>query len=174
MDGGFTAKPLGLRQIDQAYPLVRAIAPDLPVERWRAFAMALIGPSARPAAPAGIMTVQNERAYIHGLFSYAAREDLRFGQILSVDNFVVLDLFNLPDAASSLIQSMEALARALDCTAIHTALPESYADSSGHVHSMLGFFRDAGHDVDGVRLCKALARDGDNLSRPLTVAGNAD
>jgi hypothetical protein len=174
MDQGFTAKPLGLRQIDQAYPLVRAIAPDLPVERWRDFAAALIGPSGAPGTPAGIMTVQNERGYIHGLFTYAAAEDLRCGKILAVDNFVVLDLFNLPAAVSSLLQAMEELAHTLDCTAIHTALPECYAPAPGHGHPMLGFFRDEGHDVESLRLCKALAGNKDNLSRPLTVAGNAE
>ncbi|HYD67496.1 hypothetical protein [Azospirillum sp.] len=163
-----------MRQIDQAYPLVRAIAPDLPVERWRSFATALTGASAPPGAPAGIMTVQNDRGYIHGLFSYAVKEDLRFGRILSVDNFVVLDLFNVSDAASSLLQTMEDLGRTLHCTAIHTNLRECYAGTPAHGHPMLGFFRDEGHDVDGVRLCKALAGDKDNMSRPLTVAGNAE
>lgn len=169
MDGGFTAKPLGMRQIDQAYPLVRAIAPDLPVERWRSFATARIGASATPGMPTGIMTVQSDRGYIHGLFIYAERDDLRHGKTLSVDNFIVLDLFNVADAASSLIQSMETLAKALGCVAIQASLPECYAQGGTTDGFMAGFFRDAGHHVDGVRFCKALPGVGDNLSRPLTA-----
>ena len=169
MDGGFTAKPLGMRQIDQAYPLVRAIAPDLPVERWRGFAEALIGASEGPGASAGIMTAQSDRGYIHGLFTYAAREDLRHGKVLSVDNFVVLDLFNLADAAFSLIRAMDTISRTLNCAAIHTILPDSYAEAGGGDRSVMGFFRDAGHHVDGARFYKALPGVGDNLSRPLTA-----
>ncbi|HEY0833176.1 MAG TPA: hypothetical protein VGE72_04620 [Azospirillum sp.] len=172
MDEGFTAKPLGLRQIDQAYPLVRTIAPDLEVERWRGFATALTGLSRASGAPGGIMTAQNERGYIHGLFSYSVRADLHYGQVLAVDNFIVLDLFNPAGAASVLLKAMEDVARAHHCAAIHTALPERCAGPPDERHSMLGFFRDGGHKVVSPRLCKVLAGNQDNLSRPLSTVGD--
>lgn len=171
MDDSFIAKPLGQRQIDQAYPLVRAIAPDLAVERWRAFATAHIGSAESPAGSAtGIMTVQNARGYIHGLFSYAIEEHLRHGRILAVENFVVLDLFDMAGAAEALLHAMEGQARALGCSAIHTTLPETYADFGGKGpdsgKSVLSCFRNEGHRTETLRLCKPLDGANDNRVRP--------
>lgn len=163
MDDTFIVKPLGQRQIDQAYPLVRAIAPDLAVERWRAFAASHIGTEDSPIGSAtGIMTVQNGRGYIHGLFSYAIEEHLRHGRILAVENFVVLDLFDPSGAAEILVHSMETQARALGCSAIHTTLPATYAERRQSERSVLSCFRNEGHQPEKLRLCKALDRANDN------------
>src|SRR3954464_459686 len=79
MTDTYVAKPLARRQIDQAFPVVQTIAPDLGVERWRAFAAAVLAaaeletgdaipagstgqgmePRGVMAEPRGIMTVQN-------------------------------------------------------------------------------------------------------------------
>lgn len=185
MDESFIAKPLGRRQIDQAYPLIGAIAPTLGVERWRAFAAAMIGEGATAAPggtiPSGIMTVQNANGYIHGLFSYNVEQDLRHGRALVVDNFVVLDLFDLPGAAEVLLHAMDGLARDLGCTAIHTNLPEPYAALSagsaagGPASQVLDCFRGEGHRTETVRLCKAFGGANDNGSRrdrTTRLAGN--
>lgn len=171
MDDSFIAKPLGQRQIDQAYPLVRAIAPDLSVEQWRAFAAALIGTKHTRAASTGIMTVQNARGYLHGLFSYAIEEHLRHGRILAVDNFVVLDLFDMTGPAETLLRSMEVLARSLGCTAIHTTLPDSAVGSPESQHSLLSCFQNEGHRTETLRLCKPL--DGANDNRARSSKGGA-
>ena len=163
MDDSFIAKPLGQRQIDQAYPLVRAVAPDLPVERWRAFAAALIGTLDTPAPPTGIMTVQNARGYLHGLFSYAIEEHLRHGRILAVENFVVLDLFDTSGPAEALLRSMEVLARGLGCTAIHTTLPEGAAGRPDT--PLLACFRNEGHRTETLRMCKPLDGANDNRAQ---------
>ena len=42
MHDTYVAKPLICRQIDQAFPVVQTIAPDLDVERWRDFAAAVL------------------------------------------------------------------------------------------------------------------------------------
>ena len=42
MHDTYVAKPLIYRQIDQAFPVVQTIAPDLDVERWRDFAAAVL------------------------------------------------------------------------------------------------------------------------------------
>lgn len=187
MDESFIAKPLGRRQIDQAYPLIGAIAPALGVERWRAFAAAMIGEGAASAPggamPCGIMTVQNANGYIHGLFSYNVEQDLRHGRALVVDNFVVLDLFDLPGAAEVLLHAMDGLARDLGCTAIHTNLPEPYATlpteapPAGVGRRVLDCFRGEGHRAETMRLCKAFGGANDNgtrngKGRTVRLAGN--
>ncbi|WP_181449429.1 hypothetical protein [Azospirillum thermophilum] len=173
MDESFIAKPLGRRQIDQAYPLICAISPGLAVERWRAFAAALLDRNGQSALPAGIMTVQNANGYIHGLFSYAVEEDLRHGPALVVDNFVVMDLFDLGGAAEVLLRAMEALAARLGCTAIHTNLPEAYAILTGAENPVMACFRGQGHRMETMRLCKPLGGANDNGSRDGDAAGCA-
>jgi hypothetical protein len=174
MHDAYVAKPLVRRQIDQAFPVVQTIAPDLVVERWRAFAAVLIASgdlespaplhaeqveagadtAAPPAHPRGIMTVQNSRGYIHGLFSYTVEEHLRHGRVLAVENFVVLDLFDQGGAAAELLQAMDELAQSLDCAAIHTNLPDNYSSLPEYCNWVLTRFREAGHAVETLRLCK--------------------
>lgn len=160
MDDSFIAKPLGQRQIDQAYPLVQAIAPGLGVEQWRAFAAAFLAPRDAPAPPAGIMTVQNARGYIHGLFSFTVERSLHHGRILAVSNVMVLDLFDMSGPAEALLRSMEGLARGHGCAAIHTTLPEGLREGAGDGseshRTLLGCFRNEGHRLETLRLCKPL------------------
>lgn len=164
MDDSFIAKPLGQRQIDQAYPLVRAVAPDLGVEQWRAFAAAFL---ARREAPGGIMTVQNARGYIHGLYAFTVEQSLRHGRILAVTNVVVLDLFDMTGPAETLLRSMEGLARGHGCSAIHTTLLQGAAPAEpASQPSLLGCFRNEGYWADSVRLCKPLDGANDNRARP--------
>ncbi|MBK1837611.1 hypothetical protein JHL17_09310 [Azospirillum sp. YIM B02556] len=173
MDDGFIAKPLGRRQIDQAYPLVCAIAPGLGVDQWRAFAAAVLDDATRgggtgggtgsgPPADRGIMTVQNAQGYMHGLFSYAVEPQLFHGRTLCVDNFVVLDLFDVAGIAETLLRAMEGLARRLGCTAIHTTLPERYLPRASRRSPIPDCFHIEGHRQETVRFCKDLLVVNDN------------
>lgn len=167
MDHGFIAKPLARRQIDQAFPLIRTVLPALDVDRWRAFASALTGLPEAPAAPCGIMTAQNGHGYIHGLFSYATGAHLSHGRLLSVENFIVLDLIDVSGAADALLRAMESVARLLGCGAIHTCLPAHMASQPGARAGMLDHFRAAGHTVEAhgsatLRLSKCVERANDN------------
>ncbi|PWC33648.1 hypothetical protein TSO352_24885 [Azospirillum sp. TSO35-2] len=162
MDDSFIAKPLGRRQIDQAYPLVRAIAPGLTVEQWRAFAAAVLDDGGAPAARAGIMTIQNAQGYLHGLFSYAIEPDLRHGRVMNVDNFVVLDLFDTVGVAGALLRAMDGLARRLGCAAIHTILPERHLAATSPNNPIPDCFQTEGHRRETIRFCKDLAVVNDN------------
>lgn len=171
MDDGFIAKPLEKRQIDQAFPVVRAILPDLGVERWRAFAAAMISVGDTMGGPrTGIMTVQNGRGYIHGLFSYAVEENLHHGRILAVDNFIVHDLFDLPGTATVLLRAMDGIARGLGCSAIHTSLPKPYSSQANDCGPVMNCFREEGHAQETLRLCKSLDGANDNHAHTFTTA----
>ena len=169
MHDTYVAKPLIRRQIDQAFPVVQTIAPDLDVERWRDFAAAILSvhelefedkstgrKEAAEPRPRGIMTVQNERGYIHGLFSYTVEEHLRHGRVLDVENFIVLDLFDMAGAADELLNAMDRLAEDLGCTAIHTNLPDDYSSLPDYCNWLLTCFRESGHEVETLRLCKRM------------------
>ena len=170
MHATYVAKPVIRRQIDQAFPVVQTIAPDLDVDRWRDFAAAVLLPrelefeldttgrtdDGAVPNPRGIMTVQNDRGYIHGLFSYTVEEHLRHGRVLTVENFIVLDLFDMAGAADELLNAMDRVAEALGCTAIHTNLPDDYSSLPDYCNWLLACFRDAGHAVGTLRLCKRM------------------
>lgn len=182
MDDGFIAKPLGRRQIDQAYPLVCAMAPGLGVDQWRAFAAAVLDSATLGSSPdggagegrlpasRGIMTVQNAQGYLHGLFSYTAEPHLLHGRTLCVDNFVVLDLFDVAGVAEALLRAMEGLARRLGCAAIHTTLPDRPTRSGARHGSrrdpIPDCFRTEGHRQETIRFCKDLAVVNDNALMP--------
>ena len=173
MDDFFTTRLLTRRQIDQAYAVARMVVPDLTVECWRDFAAALIqdagdpDPSATegPAAASGIMTVQTHQGYIHGLFSFRTDPHLRHGRVLTVDNFMVVDMVDPAGTASLLLRAMDRTAHALGCSAIHTTLPANYAQLPEYCNAVLTYFRDDGHAVDTLRLCKTVDGANDNESQ---------
>lgn len=149
--------------------MVQTIAPDLDVERWRDFAAAVLSAQElefgeestrrmeeKYLRPRGIMTVQNARGYIHGLFSYTVEEHLRHGRVLAVENFIVLDLFDTAGAADELLNAMDSVAEGLGCTAIHTNLPDDYSSLPDYCNWLLTCFREAGHAVETLRLCKQM------------------
>lgn len=178
MDDAYIAKPLGRRQIDQAFPLVRVLDPDVGVDRWRAFAAAVVtGGTLEDGAPfslftplpeeiqndsdatpglTGIMTIQDDQGYIHGLFSYFVKQDLHQGRVLSADNVIVLDMVDTAAAAAALLRAMDRTARALDCAAIHTYLPESDTAQPDYCATITQYCREAGHRLETRWLCEAL------------------
>lgn len=156
MDTGFIAKPLTSRQIDQAFPLVQVLAPGLDVDRWRAFARAVMPEDGPRPAPTGIIGIQNANGYIHGLFSYARTPDLVHGAVLAVENVIVLDLFDMAGAALTLVGAVDRLAASLSCAAIHTSLDTGEGAPCSRGRSLLDAFRESGHAVECRRLCKVL------------------
>ena len=151
----FSLLPLGPRQIDQAYPIVQSILPDLDVSVWRDFAEQI---AARPEEQAGIITVQNQ-GYIHGLFSYAIEPHLIHERVLLIDNFFVLDLFNQRALAEALLDAVDALAKRLKCRAILTAVPRQPEDAANQGNWVLDRFRAWGYTLEKSTLCKDLPKD---------------
>lgn len=158
MIGGFTAKPLVRQRIDQAFPLVSAIAPDLTVQRWRQFASAALPADgdAGSGGDRGIMTLQNDRGYILGLFSHAVCDHLRLGRVLGVDNLMVADLFDAGGAMEALLEAMERLARENHCVAIHTDLPEHLPTLSDSCRAAVDWFADGAVATRSQRLLRLL------------------
>jgi hypothetical protein len=139
-------------QITQAYPVVQAALPGITLEQWRAFAAA---PSTGRGLPnaCGIITLQDRRGYIRGLFSYSVECDLTHGRVLFADNVVVLGLGNRNAGMSMLLQAMESVARRHGCAAIKTHLREG-VNGVADRRAIVGRFRDEGHSIEGLTLCK--------------------
>lgn len=153
----FSLLPLGPKQIDQAYPVVQSIIPDLDVSVWRDFAEQI---GARPEDQAGIITVQN-KGYIHGLFSYAIEPHLLHGRLLLIDNVFVLDLFNPRAVAEALLDAVDGLAARLTCGAIQTTLPRlGEAGTKDRRDWLFEQFQTRGHVIENTVLCKRLGQGG--------------
>jgi len=156
-----TLRHLGPAQVDQAYPIVQSMCPDLDVEAWRLFAKS-IGEHAEDQA--GIMTVQYQ-GYIHGLFSYCVEPHLVHQRVLLVDNVMVVDLFNPRAVADALLRAMDELADRLGCRAIHSFLPRNAHRAEGQPHWLVERFCSHGHHLESAALCKRLPERGHGTER---------
>ena len=143
------AIPLDLDRVNQAYPVVHASLPSLDLKQWRRFANRLIR-SRHPAA--GIMTAQ-QGGYIRGLFCHWQQPSLKHGELLVVDNFSVLDMFDPHRAADLLVEAMERIAEMVQCKAIHTAMPhlQRPVETPTPHHEP---FQNRGHQMAGAVWCK--------------------
>jgi len=143
------AQPLRPECIAQAYPLIQAALPEVPLEAWMAFAQALVLHRDRPET--GIISIVSEQGYIAGLSSYRVDHSLRHGHSLMADHFVAIDMFDRRAVVHALAEAVEALAREHRCGAVHTALLEkNSADDTATALARRG------HRVESVRLCKIL------------------
>ncbi len=154
MPDRFTIKPLLPEQVAQAFPVVHTARPNLTLDRWVDYAGELAAGKTQAVAN-GIMTLQNDQGYIHGLFTYRVDQDLEHGRTLLAENVVVLGLTEQAAATVALIEAVEDLARRHDCGAIHTQLIGATAGPIAD-HSIVNFFRDSGHQFGGLRMCKTV------------------
>lgn len=143
------AKQLRPESIAQAYPLIQAALPEVPLEAWLAFASALV--EQRDPPETGIISIVSEQGYIAGLSSYQVHRSLTHGHSLTADHFVAMDLFDRRAVVNALAEAIEALARERRCGAVHTNLLEK--NSTDDTAAALAR---RGHRVEAVRLCKIL------------------
>ena len=149
-----TAKPLAAEQIDQAFPLVRLLAPTLTLEHWRGYARAMTQPPSATAGRGGIVVLADAAGYLFGLFSYTNRPDLLHGPTLQVDNLVILHLVECREATQVLEREMRDIARRLDCRGIRVRLSRPpAAEPEGDVARFLGA---SGYQAEGTTWCRTL------------------
>lgn len=118
-------KSLTADRLNQAFPLIQAIAPSITLEEWRAFAEPLLqGPNGTPQALGGVLIAEDERGYISGLVAYRVQQDLMHGSVLVAEHFIAFDFFERDRIADALARALEGLAAGHRCAAIHTVLPE--------------------------------------------------
>ncbi len=144
--GPFILRPLSSGQVAQAYPLLALSGSGLDPERWRSLALALLAEAAPP--PAGIMTLQSEQGYIHGLFRFRVVAEPG-GRTLRIDDLYGLDFFDR-SLARALNEVLDGLAREYTCVAIDVTLPSAARESELHRR-----LRDVGYDATAGSLRKA-------------------
>lgn len=112
--------PLERRHIEQAYPLMREIHPDLSIEEWKAYASRLIAAEER----AGVIAAWRRR-YVRGLYCFRVMDSLPDHQhrIFVASDLVALDLVARDEVMLSLIDDLQARALMHHCATIDLKLP---------------------------------------------------
>jgi hypothetical protein len=132
------------QQLLQAYPVVRAAAPDLALSEWLAFARRHVGRGA--AQERGIVTVQNTRRYILGLFTFRVVGDLCIKRVLQVENVIALGVGEPTPVVEALIRAAESVARERQCAAVHTILRLEEGTMLAGLNRLHAAFHRAGHE----------------------------
>ena len=154
MPGHYIVKHLSARKVAQAYPLVQSASGDLALEKWRSYAGTRTAPGGViPDGGGGVISVESDQGYIHGLFDYRIDVDLHCGRTLVCENVVALDLLNAKPVLAALFDAMDSLAKEHRCQAVHVSVPQ--ADTA-----LVQSLRDVGHAVRSVGLCKRLSAAG--------------
>ncbi len=107
----FYADPLVPAFADAAYPLVRAIAPEVSLEEWLDYVV-------RRCRDGGLMGLFHSDGSLVGLFSYRFGERLRHGRVLALDDFVTFELSQAAPGRAVLMTAATNLARSLGCTGL--------------------------------------------------------
>jgi hypothetical protein len=144
--------------IEQAYPIVRTLAPGITFERWVQFARPQIT-SHSPEWPHGLMAIENPGGYILGLFAFEVRDDLHESRTLWLSNIVVPDIPGRDEVGRSIIKASEHLAMVHGCHAIRADLNNEIDpgdwDGAWLSASLVTF----GYSLGGIRAFKRLSGD---------------
>ncbi|MBI3512464.1 MAG: hypothetical protein HY060_00060 [Proteobacteria bacterium] len=140
------AAPLAPDDLLQAFPLARALVPQLELTTWLDFARRQSG---KPTSH-GIIAVRDDRGYFHGLFSYEIRHALGDGVTLEVGLAVAMELLDRAGpAAAVLLEEIDALAARLRCAAVQVHLRPDQ-------RRLRRRFEGSGHGVCGVVLGRTI------------------
>ena len=134
-------------QADWAYPLIRAIAPDVSADDWRDYVR-------RRFSSGGLLGLWDGRGGIVGLLSYRLGERMRHGLVLALDDFVTFELSQAAPGRRALLEAAEKLARELGCGGLELRLASrGFADEhSGKAHGWTSL----GLSLDSVIFVKPL------------------
>ncbi|MCF2514724.1 hypothetical protein LVY65_06560 [Sphingomonas sp. G124] len=102
---------LGLAEAGAAYPIIRAIAPEISLDDWLDYVR-------RRGREGGFIGLFDEGGTVVGLASYRICERLRHGRVLTLDDFVTFELSRAAPARAALMAAAEDRARLLGCAGI--------------------------------------------------------
>lgn len=114
---------------DDAFPLIRTVAPEVTAERWKHYVQ-------RRYQSGGLLGLWDEAGSIVGVLSYRLGDRMRHGLVLALDDFVTFELSRAAPGRRVLLDAAEKLARDLGCTGLELRLASrGFADEhSGKAH----------------------------------------
>ncbi len=146
--------PVQPLQVDQAYGSLLMDGPRMTLPTWRRYAQARLA-----AAPpiAGLMSVQCDRSFIHGLFGYEIGA-LGIDRYMSVDLFVTCDQIG-DRIARMMVEAIDHIATDQACSAIHL---DSHEFRSAKIIALeprsLAVLCEKGYGIECMQLSRKLRR----------------
>jgi hypothetical protein len=144
--------PLTSERVQQAYPVIQTVMPDLTLGCWSGFASEYLEPDQQVRQPHGILAAENEGGLIIGLAAYRRGADLRQGAVLIAEHLIAVDLLACQPIILSLTEKLEEIAAGCGCSAIQLVLTEKWDEDSWLVRMLL----DRGHKVQSLSLYKTI------------------
>lgn len=107
----FCVTELKTSEAEAAFPLVRAIAPEISLNDWRDYVR-------RRSMQGGLLGLFGADGEITGLVSYRLGERLRYGTVLALDDFVTFELSHNAPGRRALLAAAEQVAQQLGCAGV--------------------------------------------------------
>jgi hypothetical protein len=143
--------PLTSERVQQAFPVIQTVMPDLTLDCWSGFANEYLEPDRQVRQPHGIIAAENESGLIIGLAAYRRGADLRQGAVLIAEHLIAVDLLACQPIILRLTEALEQIAADSNCSAIQLVLTEKWDDDSWLVRMLL----DRDYHVLSLSLCKS-------------------
>ena len=153
MNERFTLAPIRGDRILQAYPLIRELATEISLVDWRAYVKSNLAAKVKGGEACDIIGICSSNGYLRGQFTYRVVPDLRYGQTLDVEYFIVESVFSPREIAAALMAGVEEIASTENCNAIHAHLPSA-------ANWLVKMLHDRGYSAGAWQLCKPV--DGDH------------
>lgn len=143
----FIVEPLGADRMAAALAFIRLLEPSITDANWREFARFY----AR-TRPGGLMTIQDRRGYVHGMFSWRPSHSISHGRTLRIADVV---LPRLPGKAALLafIDGVKRLADDFGCGGVMIEL----GARSRHARADIESLSDTGFAEHAAVWCCAIA-----------------
>jgi len=130
----FSTVELSSNLAQQTLPLVRATWPAVDLATWRAY----VEHFSTQAAPkvSGVQGLRDSVGCFCGLYVYEVDRDLLLGPVLAAHLFTAVDIVNSPQTVRALLDTAEAQAIELGCTAMRIRLRNSQTALASRLHDL--------------------------------------
>lgn len=114
MAGIYSIERVSGEDITRAFPLLSGVAPQLDLERWRAYC------EGRDPAAKGqtAFVARNAAGYVQGLCAFTKVNHLRYGAVVEVPVFLVASVADPRGVADDLLEALSAVCRRENCAGV--------------------------------------------------------
>jgi hypothetical protein len=139
-------KPITVGDIRPLFPLMRAVEPEIKLSAWIRYSRSMT--KAKAGARAGIIVARRRGHNLPcGAVHYRVDRNLRYGQLLTAEHFIAIDLLYPNKVLAALFEALDAIAVDYGCSAMRSILRDTKPE-------VLDNLSVAGHRRDGMTLTK--------------------
>ena len=140
-------EPITSGDIRPLFPLMHAAEPELKLSTWLSYSRRMT--KAKRGARAGIMVARRRGQSLPcGAVHYRLEQNLRYGQLLTAEHFIAIDLLYPQAVLAALLEALDAIAKDCGCGAMRSILHDRRSD-------LLDKLCVAGYRREGMTLTKS-------------------